>query len=100
MKNQTSELGELPPFDIQVSLDRSTVWVHYADGSTIGRFSKKWGIDVHRTVTEQIAGASQCLSCTHDAPTAAQWEEFCALMEQHYAIPISRDLISFDSPNP
>ena len=53
------------PDQVQVSQDGQTVWVHSADGSTVGRFSKRFGLDVHRTVTEQLQGASQCLHCTH-----------------------------------
>lgn len=80
---------------VQVSLDRRTVWVHADDGSTVGRFSKVFGMDVHTTITEQLAGASQCLRCTHEPPGQAEWDEFCALMQQHYGIAVDRSAISF-----
>lgn len=51
---------------IDVSSEGSTVWINSADGSCIGRFSKRFGLDVHRTLTEQMAGGSQCLHCTHE----------------------------------
>lgn len=51
------DIGDL----VQVSYDRKTVWVHALDGSTVGRFSKTFGIDAHTTATQQLLGASQCL---------------------------------------
>lgn len=78
---------------IDVSADRATVWVHALDGSTVGRFSKVFGMDVHRTVTEQMAGASQCLHCTHIRPSKADWLKFCELMLQHHGIEVDACLI-------
>lgn len=78
---------------IDVSADRATVWVHSLDGTTVGRFSKKYGMDVHRTLTEQMAGASQCLHCTHSQPVRADWLKFCELMQQHYSIEVDPTLI-------
>ncbi|MDL5034439.1 hypothetical protein QRD43_21225 [Pelomonas sp. APW6] len=80
---------------VQVSADRRTVWVHANDGSTVGRFSKVFGMDVHTTVTEQLAGASQCLRCTHGAPGQADWVEFCDLMQTHYGITVERSALTF-----
>lgn len=79
--------------NIQVSACGKTVWVHSDDGSTVGRFSKTFGMDVHTTVPEQLAGASQCLHCTHQAPTQEEWLKFCELMQQHYGITVPTDLI-------
>ncbi|MBQ0917056.1 hypothetical protein KBW71_01245 [Hydrogenophaga aromaticivorans] len=82
---------------IQVSADQSTVWVHSStDGSTVGRFSRRFGIDVHNTATEQLQGAPQCLNCTHEPAGRDDWAEFIALMHKHHGIPIASDLISFD----
>lgn len=80
---------------VQVSEDRRTVWVHAGDGSTVGRFSKVFGMDVHTTLTEQLQGAGQCLRCTHEAPGQAEWNEFCDLMLVHYGIAVNRNAISF-----
>ncbi len=44
-------------YSIDVSALGDTVWVTGDDGSCVGRFSMRFGIDVHRTVTEQMAGA-------------------------------------------
>lgn len=79
-------------FEIQVSANGETVWVHASDGSTVGRYSTRFGMDVHNTVTAQMAGASQCLNCTHTAPTVQDWKEFCRLMLAHFAIPIPDDI--------
>lgn len=78
---------------VQVSADGSTVWVHALDGSTVGRFSKRFGLDVHTTVTEQLAGADQCLHCTHVAPGFDDWLKFCELMQFHYGIEVDPALI-------
>lgn len=92
MENQ---IGDLPLFDIQVSADGATVWVHGADGSTVGRFSKKFGVDVHTSVTDQMQGASQCLNCTHKPATPADWEMFREDMMRHFSIPVEKDLIKW-----
>lgn len=78
---------------VQVSADGTTVWVHALDGSTVGRFSKRFGIDVHTTVTQQIEGAAQCLHCTHVQPGTEDWLKFCELMQQHYGIYVNPTLI-------
>lgn len=81
---------------IQVSADRKTVWIHCPnDGSTVGRFSIKFGMDVHTTVTEQLQGAGQCLCCTHEPPTLIEWNLFVRLMHEHHGIVVPPDLIKF-----
>lgn len=78
---------------VEVSPDGKTVWVHAMDGTTVGRFSKTFGMDVHTTITEQMAGANQCLHCTHVSPRRSDWLTFCALMHQHYGIEVDSALI-------
>lgn len=78
---------------IQASADGATVWVHALDGSTVGRFSKRFGMDVHTTITDQMAGASQCLNCTHEPAGVQEWHLFCDLIWQHYQIDVPRNLI-------
>lgn len=82
---------------IQVSADRSTVWVHAVDGSTVGRFSRRFGMDVHTTVTAQLAGASQCLHCTHEPAGKVEWMEFCRLMREHHGIEVRDRLMVFEA---
>ena len=80
---------------IQVSADGSTVWVHALDGSTVGRFSKRFGLDVHSTAAEQLRGAGQCIHCTHEPASAGEWDLFCQLMRQHHHITVDADLLRF-----
>ncbi len=84
------------PDQVHVSTDGSTVWVHALDGSTVGRFSKRFGLDVHTTATQQMAGAAQCLHCTHEPAMHADWLNFCALMSEHHGIAVEADLIHFE----
>ncbi len=82
--------------NIQVSADRGTMWVHSSDGSTVGRFSKKFGMDIHNTVTAQMSGKPQCLHCTHEPATEAHWHEFTALIEQHFNVHVPTDIMQFE----
>ena len=56
----------------QVMTDGRTTWVNAPDGSTVGRFSK-WGVDVHRSAAEQLAGMPECIDCTHQKPGKTEW---------------------------
>ena len=85
-----------PLGQVQVSADGKTVWVHAMDGSTVGRFSKVFGLDVHRTITQQLAGANQCLHCTHTPPTQEDWLTFCRLMEMHFQIRVDPQMIQIE----
>ena len=85
------------PEQVEVSLDGKTVWVHAMDGSTVGRFSRVFGMDVHRQISEQLAGVSQCLHCTHVTPNADDWTMFCALMLEHFGIHVDPGLMNFES---
>lgn len=83
------------PHAIDVSANGDTVWVTAHDGSCVGRFSKRFGIDVHRTVTEQLAGADQCLHCTHERAGEKEWAIFRAAIAEHYGIEVPASAISF-----
>ncbi|HDR9179264.1 hypothetical protein [Burkholderia vietnamiensis] len=83
-------------YSIDVSSNGDTVWVTGDDGSCIGRFSKRAGIDVHRTVTEQMAGAPQCLHCTHEAADETVWKLFRDLISRHFGIDVPADTIVFN----
>lgn len=78
---------------VQVSADGGTLWVHATDGSTVGRFSTRFGMDVHTSATEQLGGSPQCLHCTHSAPTYADWLEFCDLVELHHGIMVGKEIM-------
>jgi hypothetical protein len=81
---------------IDVSADGRTVWVNGADGSCIGRFSKKFGLDVHKSAVDQLAGGSECLHCTHEPAGPAAWTEFRQQMQLHYQIDVPADLVSWN----
>lgn len=81
----TEDLADL----VQTSANGDTVWVHSPiDGTTVGRFSRRAGMDVHTTISAQLAGASQCLHCTHERPSHADWVLFCSLMLEHHGIDV------------
>ena len=80
---------------IQVSADGTTVWVHAFDGSTVGRFSKKFGMDVHNTAADQMAGSPECLHCTHVAPSEMDWTRFCELLGEHHKIAVDPNILQF-----
>ena len=80
---------------VQVSGDRSTLWVHAPDGTTVGRFSRHFGIDVHRTMTEQLSGAAQCLYCTHEPPDVEAWQSFRVEMLRLHQVRVEAGLMDF-----
>lgn len=82
-------------FEIQVAADGNTLWVHASDGSTVGRFSKRFGIDLHRTVTAQMAGENQCLFCTHEAAGIEEWLQFRSGMLEHFGFSVPEDALRF-----
>lgn len=88
-------MPELLDDQIQVSIDGKTVWVHALDGSTVGRFSKVFGMDVHSTIAQQLAGAGQCLHCTHEAATKSDWILFCKHILDCYGIAVDQTLVAF-----
>jgi len=73
----------------QVLWDSQRVWVNADDGSSVGRFSH-YGVDVHRTVTEQLEGKGQCLDCYRDGGMAG-WKRFCELMLEHFGVTIPEE---------
>lgn len=82
-------------YGLDRSADGGTVWVHGADGSNVGRFSRRFGIDVHRVLAEQLAGADQCLHCTHAPAGPNDWEEFRRQMKAHHNVDIPEDFITW-----
>ena len=84
-------------YEVQVASDGGTLWVNGPDGSAVGRFAKRFGIDVHRSGTEQMKGLGECLFCTHTPAGSADWGLFVDAMHQHYGLVIDRGLIVFES---
>lgn len=62
-------------YAVEWSVNNDKVWIHASDGSTVGRFSRM-GVDLHHTVTEQMAGMPQCRLCTHGMATISDWTLF------------------------
>lgn len=81
-------------YEIQYSENRDAVWIHSSDGSTVGRFGKL-GIDLHNTVTEQLAGAPECRLCTHGKPTKAEWNIFISRAKEWWNVDVDYD--AFDT---
>ena len=73
--------------DIDIRSDGKTVWVNAADGSCIGRFGRA-GIDIHKTGSQQLAGEGECLFCTHEPTTEADYDLFTARMQQLYGVTV------------
>lgn len=82
-------------FEIVESSTGDTVWVNAADGSCIGRFSKRFGIDVHHSATVQMDGGKQCLFCTHAPAGAPEWGQFRNALHEQYGIAVPENLLVF-----
>lgn len=74
----------------QIETDGRTVWVNGHDGMCLGRFSQV-GIDIHRSFADQAAGLGECLECTHEPATAADWDRFQAGMMAHHGIQVASE---------
>lgn len=70
---------------MQIQSDGRTVWVNAGDGSCIGRFGPN-GIDIHRTVTDQLETDKQCLHCTNGPTKPMDWNVFVAKMFELYGV--------------
>lgn len=46
------------------------------------------GVDVHRSASEQLEGAPECLVCTHGRVTAEDWALFVEAMAIHHGIDV------------
>jgi hypothetical protein len=76
VNSSSEELSVLPlEYEVEWSVTNDKVWIHASDGSTVGRFSR-FGIDLHNTVTDQLAGMPECRLCTHERPSVADWDMF------------------------
>ncbi len=82
-------------FEVIVGDCGTRVWVNAPDGSNVGRFSKRFGLDVHTTVTEQQEGASQCLYCTHEPAGEGEWHVFREKLLVLHGVDLAADLLTF-----
>ena len=83
--------AEVSAFEVLTSAHGDSVWVNWADGSCIARFSKRFGIDVHAGGEAQIAGAPQCLFCAHGVAGLEQWHTFRQKVREHHGIDVPND---------
>ena len=79
--------------ELQTDPIKKRVWVHASDGSTVGRFDVRFGIDIHNTVTDQMKGKPECLHCTHDTPGVDEWALFRDHAKRHWGIDIPEDVV-------
>ncbi|MEY8200458.1 MAG: hypothetical protein RPS47_14575 [Colwellia sp.] len=79
-----------------MSQQRDAVWIHsFEDGSTVGRFGKM-GVDIHTTVTEQLAGASQCRLCTHSKVGEKEWTLFREKALEYWNVSVPENAFNQD----
>jgi len=74
---------KLPLADI--TTDGVTVWVNGPRG-LLGRFGRN-GLDVHRPVEDQQE-KGECLFCTHEPTTLADWKVFVEKMLLHFGVSV------------
>lgn len=72
--------------EYQIDIGHRAVWVNGPAGECIGRFGIM-GIDVHRRIEDQHLG--ECLDCTHDRVTPADWHRFQKSMLTHHSVDLS-----------
>lgn len=69
------------------------VWINADDGSSVARFNTSMGVDIHNTVTAQMAGAPECLWCTHERPDYKTWKCFTLKVKELFGLSLSIDAI-------
>lgn len=88
-------------YELQTTPLRDRVWIHASDGSTVGRFGRG-GVDLHNTITDQMAGLPECRLCTHGRPTAEDWKLFREKVLEWWGLDVPESAISqklFEGPN-
>lgn len=82
-------------YELVVAANGDTLWLNAVDGSCIGRFSKRFGLDVHHSATAQMAGSGECVFCTHAPAGPADWDKFRSAILAQYGIEIDAAAIKF-----
>ncbi len=82
-------------YEIVVSGNGDTVWINGDDGLCWARFSKKFGIDVHRSSSMQQAD-TECLYCTRGNADADDWAVFREEVLRHHGVAVDADTLSFE----
>ena len=68
-----------------ITSDGVTVWVN-GPGGLLGRFGRN-GVDIHRPLNDQEE-KGECLSCTHEPTTLADWNLFVQQMLKHCGVSV------------
>lgn len=71
----------------EIRSDGGSVWLNDQTGHCLARFGRL-GVDVHRSVADQMAGAGECLACTHGWAGAAEWNLFVQAVRAHHDVEI------------
>jgi hypothetical protein len=82
-------------YEIAVSGNGDTVWINGDDGLCWARFSKRFGIDIHRSASMGQAD-TECLYCTHGNAGVDAWTIFRAEVLRHHGIVVDEDTLSFE----
>jgi hypothetical protein len=82
-------------YELILDDSRKRLWLNASDGSAVARFNVT-GVDIHNTVTDQLAGSSECLWCTHGKPNLNTWLSFIKAVKQHFGITILVNSINTD----
>lgn len=72
------------------------IWINADDGSAVARFNTATGVDIHNTARDQLAGAPECLWCTHGKPDYRTWQEFVKKVNSLFGLELSSDTIDVD----
>ena len=86
-------LGE-QRYEVIVSGNGDTLWISGADGLCWVRFSRRFGVDVHRSASTQ-EDKGECLYCTHGGAGFDDWTIFRAEVLQHHGIVVPADSVTF-----
>ncbi|SIT47770.1 conserved hypothetical protein [Paraburkholderia piptadeniae] len=81
-------------YEIVASGSGDTVWINGNDGLCWARFSKRFGIDVHRSASMPQAD-TECLYCTHGKADVDDWAIFRAEVLRHHGVFVDADTLSF-----
>jgi NAD(P)H-hydrate repair Nnr-like enzyme with NAD(P)H-hydrate epimerase domain len=93
--NMEDEDIQYDRYEIVVSGTGDTVWINGNDGLCWARFSRRFGIDVHRSASMQQAD-TECLYCTHGKADGEDWAVFRAEVLRHHGVAVDAAMLSFD----
>lgn len=82
-------------YQLQIAPNRSALWIHVSDGSTVGRFGRM-GVDLHNSVSDQLQGMPECRFCTHGRPGLAEWTVFREKALEWWGVAVPEDAFDAD----